>query len=100
MDKEKQSRTGKLLRKWVITISGFVVMMIVFVLIDGTFLEPNNNIVGDFATRIVDSEFFVSYLTFFENPFFNIITVLAILHIIFHGIKDGILVSKMKKSGN
>ncbi len=75
-------------------------MMIVFVLIDGTFLEPNNNVIGNFATRIVEWNFFSDYLTFYGNAFFNIITVLAILHIIFHGIKDLLLVRKLQKPKN
>lgn len=94
-------RERKLLRNWVITIGGFVVMQFIFVLIDGTFLEePNDGMLGNFANRIVEADWFVEWLIFYENPFFNIITVLAVLHIVFHGIKDLIRIRIWKKTAS
>ncbi|MFD2627526.1 YfzA family protein [Oceanobacillus kapialis] len=100
MNKEQEIRQRKLLRNWVITIGGFVVMQFIFVLIDGTFLEPNDGMLGNFANRIVEADWFVEWLIFYENPFFNIITVLAVLHIVFHGIKDLIRIRIWKKTAS
>ncbi|CDO04709.1 hypothetical protein BN988_03274 [Oceanobacillus picturae] len=113
MGKKREKGSKNLIRKWVITIGGFVVMQIVFILTDGTFLEANSNKLtdgtfleansnklGDVAYSIVDSKFFYDWLILYVSPIFNIITLLAVLHIIFHGTKDLVLISVPKRSSN
>ncbi|GAQ18176.1 membrane protein [Oceanobacillus picturae] len=100
MRKKREKGPRNLIRKWVITIGGFVVMQIVFILTDGTFLEANSKKLGDVACNIVDSEFYYDWLILYVSPFFNIITLLAVLHIIFHGTKDLVRISIPKRSSN
>lgn len=100
MGKKREKGSKNLVRKWVITIGGFVVMQIVFILTDGTFLEANSNKLGDVAYSIVDSKFFYDWLILYVSPIFNIITLLAVLHIIFHGTKDLVRNSVPRRSSN
>ncbi|WP_051189157.1 YfzA family protein [Halalkalibacillus halophilus] len=79
---------SKLRKKWLYTISIFILLQFIFILIDGTFLEPSPNRIGNFASRIVETKLFSEWLTLYENPIFKIITVLGVLHIIFTGMKD------------
>ncbi|RIU93488.1 hypothetical protein D1864_08480 [Oceanobacillus picturae] len=100
MGKKREKEPKNLVRKWVITIGGFVVMQIVFILTDGTFLEANSNKLGDVAYSIVDSEFYYDWLILYVSPVFNIITLLAVLHIIFHGTKELVRISVPRRSSN
>ncbi|QXE03226.1 YfzA family protein [Terribacillus sp. DMT04] len=88
MSRNNKKGRASLTKKWTITLIGFVIMQTIFIIIDDTFLEPNLNLMGNFAHSLVNTHLFTEYITLYENPYFKIITFLAVLHIVFTSIKD------------
>lgn len=84
------------LRRLMITIGLFLIMQLIFIVIDGTFLEPNLNRMGNFATGIAESNFFEKWFVLYDNPIFKLITAIAILHILYVLIKTVIIELKEK----
>jgi hypothetical protein len=87
MNRTNKKGRVSLTKKWMITLIGFFIMQTIFIVAD-TFLEPNVNYMGNFALKIVNTQLFTEYITLYENPYFKIITFLALLHIVFTSIKD------------
>ncbi len=87
------------LRRLIITIGLFLIMQIVFITIDGTFLEPNFNRIGNFASGLADAQFFKIWSFLYDNPIFRLITPIAILHIIYVLIKT-IIIGLIEKDTN
>ena len=75
-------------KKWLAIIGGFVAAQMLFIAIDGTFLDPRLNNIGNFASRIMNNSFFTEWFTLYENPIYKIITTLAILQIIYISVND------------
>ena len=73
-------------------------MQLVFIGIDRTFLEPNLNRMGDFASRLAGNYFFEKWFILHDNPIFKLITAIGILHIIYLLIKTVILGFKEKNT--
>lgn len=78
------------LRRLIITVGLFLIMQIIFIAIDGTFLEPNLNKIGTFVSNIVENKVF-QWIAIYDNPIFKFVTVIAVLHIIYVLIKTIIL---------
>lgn len=93
-NKGKTGRANRL-KKWIITLGVFFISQLVFIAIDGTFLEPNLNNIGNFASKLVEN--MLSWFTLYDNPFFKFITMIGVLHIIFTAIKDVIVCITPKK---
>lgn len=87
--KKKKGFTNEL-RRLIITVSLFLIMQIIFISIDGTFLDPNLNKVGNFVSNIAENRVF-EWIIIYDNPIFKFVTVVAILHIIYVLIKTLIL---------
>lgn len=87
------------LRRLFITVGLFLIMQIVFIVIDGTFLEPNLNKVGTFVSNIAEIKVF-EWIVIYDNPVFKFITVIAVLHIMYLLIKTIILRLKEKENSN
>ncbi|WP_077309297.1 YfzA family protein [Terribacillus halophilus] len=85
MNRSNKKGRVSLTKKWTI---GFFIMQTIFIIIDDTFLEPNLNLMGNFAQKVVNTQLFTEYITLYENPYFKIISFLAVLHIVFTLIKD------------
>lgn len=68
MSGQKKRRTNAR-KSWLLTLSVFVIMLVVFYLIDGTALEPRLNDSNNIAGRMVDwlngSTIFNEWITFF-----------------------------------
>jgi len=79
------------LRRLIITVGLFLILQFIFVIIDGTFLEPNFNRIGNFASGLADAKFFKIWSFLYDNPIFRLITPIAILHIIYVLIKTIII---------
>ena len=84
------------LRRLIITIGLFLIMQIIFIAIDGTFLEPNR--IGNFASGIAENNFFEKWFILYDNPIFKLITAVAILHIIYVLIKTVFIGLKEKNT--
>ncbi|MEY9976363.1 YfzA family protein [Lysinibacillus sp. RC79] len=77
----------RLLKKWIINLGGFLILNLIFSILDGTFVVTNFNF-GDFGNRILQTELFTDRLSFYENPFFNIVAIFAALQIIIIALYD------------
>ncbi|ENH96100.1 hypothetical protein J416_12492 [Gracilibacillus halophilus YIM-C55.5] len=86
------------LRRLIITICLFLIMQLIFIFIDGTFLEPNLNRMGNFASGIAKNMFFEQWLILYDNSIFKLITAIAILHIVYILIKTVIIGLKEKNT--
>lgn len=78
-------------RRMIIVVGWFLLMQIIFIVIDGTFLEPNLNKMGNFASELAINEFFETWFFLYDNPIFKLVTTVALLHIIYVLIKTIIL---------
>lgn len=78
---------NRLLKKWIITLGGFLILNFIFIIFDGTSMVTSFNF-GDFGNRILQTEFFTEWLNFYENPFFNIVAIFAALHIVITALYD------------
>lgn len=85
------------LRRLFITVGIFLMMQMFFIVIDGTFLEPNLNKVGTFVSNIAENNVF-EWIVIYDNPVLKFITVIAVLHIMYLLIKTIILRLKEKEN--
>ncbi|KMY32379.1 hypothetical protein ACZ11_09620 [Lysinibacillus xylanilyticus] len=76
-----------LLKKWIINLGGFLILNFIFLIFDSTFVDTNFNF-GDFGNRILQTELFTEWLSFYENPFFNIVAIFAALQLIIISLYD------------
>ncbi|WP_143596001.1 YfzA family protein [Terribacillus aidingensis] len=44
-------------------------MQTLFIVIDDTSLEPNTNLIGNFA-QVINTQLFTEYIRLYENPYF------------------------------
>ncbi len=84
----------KLAKRWIITLGIFLIVQLIFIAIDGTFLEPNMNdsdiLFARMGRWILDTKLFTEWITPYSFPFFNMfmtihviaILIAAVLHII------------------
>ena len=83
-------------RSWLLTLGVFVIMLVVFYLIDGTALEPRLNDSNNIAGRMVDwlngSVIFKERIAFFTFPWFNLVTFVFVLALLIKAIIEFISV--------
>lgn len=84
--KEEKIRSGNSFKKWCITLSIFLSGVVVFIIIDGTILEPKLNQMGNFMKNVVEEK--LEWFTLYQNPFLKFVTILFALHIIVMAIED------------
>ncbi|MFL0365741.1 YfzA family protein [Pseudobacillus sp. 179-B 2D1 NHS] len=84
-------------RRWMITIGLFLMVQLLFVAIDGTFLEPNINDSGHLFARIargiLGSRLFTEWITPYSFPFFNMFMTIHVIAIMIQAVQD--LISSM-----
>src|SRR5690625_3635034 len=99
--KPKKIRPSRL-RIWIISVSIFLIMLLVFFTIDRTSLEPNlndsNNIAGKAAERLTESKFFNEWISPFSFPLFNLATTLFVLVLLGKAITDIFLIKRNKQN--
>lgn len=78
---------NNLLKKWIITLGGFLILNFIFIIFDGTSMVISFNF-GDFGNRILQAELFTKWLNFYENPFFSIVAIFAALQIVITALYD------------
>ncbi|MFP7493388.1 YfzA family protein [Terribacillus saccharophilus] len=98
MDKAK---SFNLKRSWIISIGIFLLVQVIFFLVDGTVWEPNINDSNDFFPRmfrsILDWELFTEWFTPYSYPFFNMAMFIHITALVITTIADVIAVLFSKK---
>ena len=62
-------------RSWFQTLLAFLVSQLYFNFVELTGLGPKYREMNGFPANIVELDFFQTYLSFYDNPWFNIITV-------------------------
>ncbi|AFI27430.1 MULTISPECIES: YfzA family protein [unclassified Bacillus (in: firmicutes)] len=62
-------------RSWFQTLLAFLVLQLYFNVVELTGRGPNYREMNGFPANIVELDFFQTYLSFYDNPWFNIITV-------------------------
>ncbi|WP_255212164.1 YfzA family protein [Terribacillus saccharophilus] len=79
----------------------FLFVQIIFVLVDGTSLEPNINDSDSFIPRtfrsILDSSLFTEWITPYSYPFFNMVMVVHIIALLIVAVADIIALLFSKK---
>lgn len=73
------------MRKWIINIAYFVILNLIFIIIDGTPLITDFRL-GNFGKRVLETDFFINWFNFYETQFFNIVLFFAMLHLILTGL--------------
>lgn len=70
----------KVIKRWLITLGSFFVMQFVFILIDGTMLEPRLNDIGHRIIPFVGPK--VEWFTLYEAVFLKLLTMIFVLYIV------------------
>ena len=78
--KRKKDRPSRI-RSWIITLGVFFIVQLVFIIVDGTSLEPNINDSGNIAGRVLESGLFTKWITPYDFPFFNMATMVFVIAI-------------------
>lgn len=87
-----KTQNTNLAKRWIIIIGIFLIVQLIFFLIDGTFLEPNINDSGNLLSRIarwiLNSKLFTEWITPYSFPFFNLFTTIHVIAILIPAVKD------------
>lgn len=79
-------------KKWFITISIFLIIQLIFFVIDGTRFEPrlndSGNIISRYAHWVTDLKLFTEWWAIYTYPYFNLVTFIFISVIIINLIAD------------
>ena len=96
--KKKKGFTNEL-RRLIINFCLILILQIIFITINGTFLDPMPNKVGTFVCDIAENRIF-EWIIIYNNPIFKFVTVIAMIHIIYVFIKTIILGVREKVKSN
>lgn len=96
MSKNNKNEKKIIVKRWFITLSLFFSGQFVFLLIDGTFLEPKLNKMGNFMKDVCGEK--LEWFTIYHNPFLKFVTLLFIIHMIYMLIKDIIISLRSRHS--
>ncbi|TQR20522.1 YfzA family protein [Psychrobacillus vulpis] len=81
-----------LAKRWMITIGIFLIVQLIFIAVDGTFLEPNINDSGNLFARIarwiLDLKLFTEWITPYSFPFFNMFMTIHVIAILIQAVHD------------
>ena len=90
MDAKKYN--SSLIKRWVTTIGIFLIVQLIFIAVDGTFLEPNindsNNVFIRIGRWILNSKLFTEWITPYSFPFFNMIMLFHVIAILLQAVQD------------
>ncbi|KGR87273.1 MULTISPECIES: YfzA family protein [Lysinibacillus] len=88
----EKTHDSNLLKRWIITIGIFLIVQLIFIMVDGTVLEPNINDSNDLFARmgrwILDSRLFTEWITPYSFPFFNMFITIHIIAILIAALGD------------
>ncbi|MEH6942985.1 YfzA family protein [Bacillus sp. JJ722] len=90
-----------LTKRWMIIIGIFLIVQMIFIAVDGTFLEPNindsNNLIPRIVRWILDSKLFTEWITPYSFPFFNMVMTVHVIAILIQAVHDIISSMSSKK---
>lgn len=79
-------------KRWVMTIGIFVIVQVIFIAIDGTFLEPNindsDNLVARLGRWILGSRLFTEWIKPYSYPLFNMWMTIHVIAILIQAVED------------
>lgn len=80
------------IRRWITYLGIFLLVQVIFVLVDGTSLEPNINDSDSFIPRtfrnILDSLLFMEWITPYSYPYFNMVMTVHIIALLIMAIAE------------
>jgi hypothetical protein len=82
-------------KRWFITLSLFFSSVVVFIIIDGTILEPRLNRMGKFMENVVGEK--LEWFTLYHSLYLKSITIIFTLYIIIKALEDIIVFLKKRK---
>ncbi|MFD1363455.1 YfzA family protein [Lentibacillus salinarum] len=81
-----------LAKHWMITIGIFLIVQLLFIAVDGTFLEPNINdsdhLFARIGRSILDAKLFTEWITPYSYPFFNMAMTIHAIAILIQAVQD------------
>lgn len=81
-----------LAKRWIITIGIFLIVQLIFIAVDGTFLEPNindsDNLFARIGRWILNSKLFNEWINPYSFSFFNMIMTIQITSILIQAVQD------------
>ncbi|MFD2761577.1 YfzA family protein [Lentibacillus juripiscarius] len=90
-----------LAKRWIITIGIFLVVQLIFITVDGTFLEPNinnsDNLFARIGRWILGSKLFTEWIAPYSFPFFNMVMTIHVVAILIQAVQDIISSISSKK---
>lgn len=79
-------------KRWMITVGIFLIVQLIFITIDGTFLEPNINDSDNLFARtgrwVLDSKPFTEWITPYSFPFFNMFMTIHVIAMLMQAVQD------------
>ncbi|GIO27387.1 YfzA family protein [Ornithinibacillus bavariensis] len=89
-----------LTKRWMSIIAIFLIMQLIFFVVDGTSLEPNindsDNLFAKIARGILDSKLFTEWISPYSFPFFNMFMTIHVIAILIQAVHD-IIASLLRK---
>ncbi len=95
-----------LAKRWMIAIGIFLIVQLIFIAVDGTFLEPKMNDSGNLFARsarwILDLKLFTEWIAPYSFPFFNMVVTIHVTALLIQAVHDIItsIFSKNKEEGS
>lgn len=97
----EKTHNSNLAKRWMKTIGIFLIVQLICIAIDGTFLEPKINDSGNLFARlgrwILDSKLFTEWITPYSYPFFNLCMTIHVIAIMIQAVQDIISSILLKK---
>lgn len=101
MNSTDKAQPFNLKRSWIISLGIFLLVQVIFMLVDGTSWVPKLNDSDDFIHRmfrsILDMKLFTEWFTPYSYPYFNLVMVVHIFALLVVGIADIIAIIFSKK---
>ncbi|KHF41594.1 YfzA family protein [Halalkalibacter okhensis] len=75
-------------KRWVVTFALFCITQLIFIAVDGTFLEPNindsDNLIARLGRWMLDAKLFTEWITPYSYPFFNLCVTIHVIAILIY----------------
>lgn len=79
-------------KRWMITIGIFIIVQLIFIAIDGTFLEPNlndsDNVVSSTLRGILESRLLTEWIAPYSFSLFNLFLIVHVVAILIQAVVD------------
>lgn len=79
-------------KRWMIIIGIFLIFQLIFIAVDGTFLEPNindsGNLFAGIARGTLNSKLFTEWIAPYSFSFFNMFITIHVIAILIQAVQD------------